>query len=166
LRSGCAAGGSVSRRRGGIARLRLRVPVRRVATDTKSCEADDLSGAGAKVTGERWDAVGDAVIYTPVTQALACLETVVHLNAGGLPLDRLARFDVLGREADRELIRALARRLAEEGPEARLRAALGQLIAGEPPKMGGILAALRRSPLVGADVDFQRPGEVGRSVAI
>jgi RES domain-containing protein len=62
----------------------LSVPVWRIATDTKSCEADDLSGAGAKVTGERWDAVGDALIYTPVTQALACLETVVHLNAGGV----------------------------------------------------------------------------------
>jgi len=72
----------------GIARLRLRVTVWRIATDTKSREAEDLSGAGAKVTGERWDAVGDALIYTPLTQALACLETVVHLNAAGLPLDR------------------------------------------------------------------------------
>lgn len=79
----------------------------------------------------------------------------------------LARFEVLGREADRDLIRALARRLAEDGPEAsRLRAALGQSIAGEPPKAGGILAALRRSPLVGADLDLQRPREDGRRVAI
>ena len=63
----------------------------------------------------------------------------------------LTRFEVLGRGADRDLIRSLARRLAEDGPEAsRLRAAVNQTIAGEPPKKGGILAAIRRSPLVGA----------------
>ena len=79
----------------------------------------------------------------------------------------LARYEVLGRDADRDLIRSLARRLAEEGPEAsRLRAAVSQSIAGEPPKTGGILAALRRSPLVGADLDLQRPREEGRNVAI
>lgn len=77
----------------------------------------------------------------------------------------LARFEVLGRDADRDLIRSLARRLAEEGPEAsRLRAALSQTIAGEPPEKGGILAALRRSPLVGANLDLARPHEDGRKV--
>jgi len=60
----------------------------RIATDTRSYEADDLSGAGAKSTGGRWNAVGEALLYTSETQALACLETVVHLNAGGLPLNR------------------------------------------------------------------------------
>lgn len=60
----------------------------RIATDTKSYEADDLSGAGAKNTGGRWNVVGDPLVYTSETQALACLETVVHLNAGGLPLNR------------------------------------------------------------------------------
>ena len=79
----------------------------------------------------------------------------------------LARFDVLGREADRDLIRALARRLAEEGPEAsRLRAILSQLIAGESPRTSGILAALRRSPLVGAGLDTERSREDGRHVEI
>ena len=59
----------------------------------------------------------------------------------------LARFEVLGRDADRALIRSLARRLAEDGPEAsRLRAAVSQTIAGEPPKKGGILAALDALP--------------------
>lgn len=77
----------------------------------------------------------------------------------------LARFEVLGRDADRDLIRSLARRLAEEGPEAsRLRAALSQTIAGEPPEKGGILAALRRSPLVGANLDLARPREEARKV--
>jgi hypothetical protein len=79
----------------------------------------------------------------------------------------LARFEVLGRDADRDLIRSLARRLAEDGPEAsRLRAAVRQTIAGEPPKQGGILAALRRSPLVGIDLDLTRPRDEGRNVEI
>jgi hypothetical protein len=79
----------------------------------------------------------------------------------------LARFEVLGLNADRDLIRSLARRLTEEGPEAeRLRAAVTQTIAGEPPKKGGILAALRRSPLVGADLDLTRSREEGRKVEI
>ena len=79
----------------------------------------------------------------------------------------LARFEVLGLDADRDLIRSLARRLAEEGPEAsRLRAAVSQSIAGEPPKKGGILAALRRSPLVGAGLDLTRPREEGREIEL
>ncbi len=66
----------------------MSVTVWRIASDTRLYEADDLSGAGAKATGGRWNDVGDAVVYTSETQALACLETVVHLNAGGLPLNR------------------------------------------------------------------------------
>jgi len=70
----------------------------------------------------------------------------------------MARFEVMGLDADRDLIRSLARRLAEDGPDAaRLRETVSQTIAGEPPKTGGILAALRRSPLVGADLDLARP---------
>jgi hypothetical protein len=79
----------------------------------------------------------------------------------------LARFEVFGRDADRDLIRTLARRLAEGGPEAsQLRATVSQTIAGEPPMKGGILAALRRSPLVGAGLDLTRPREEGRNVKI
>jgi hypothetical protein len=79
----------------------------------------------------------------------------------------MARFEVLARDTDRDLIRSLARRLAEDGPEAsRLRAAVSQTIGGEPPKKGGILAALRRSPLVGADLNFIRVREEGRDVEI
>ncbi len=77
----------------------------------------------------------------------------------------LARFEVLGREADRDLIRSLARLLAEDGPDSStLRAAVSQSIAGKPPGPGGILAALRRSPLVGADLDFSRPQDDGRKI--
>jgi hypothetical protein len=75
----------------------------------------------------------------------------------------LIRFEVLGLGDDRALIRALARRLAEDGPEAsRLRSAVSQTLTGAPPKKGGILAALRRSPLVGADLNLSRTREEGR----
>lgn len=75
----------------------------------------------------------------------------------------LARFEVLGRDTDRDLIRSLARRLSEDTPEAsELRATVSKSIAGEAPKLGGILAALRRSPLVGVDLDLSRPREKGR----
>ena len=78
----------------------------------------------------------------------------------------LAHFEVLGRESDRDLIRTLARRLSEDGAAAaQLRAIVAQSIAGEPPRTGGILAALRRSPLVGAGLVFERPREAGRDVA-
>ena len=60
----------------------------RIASDTPSYEADDLSGAGAKATGGRWNKKGGAVVYCSETRALACLETIVHLGTGGLPLNR------------------------------------------------------------------------------
>jgi hypothetical protein len=75
----------------------------------------------------------------------------------------LARFEVLGRDADRDLIRSIARKLAEDTPEAsELRTAISRSIAGEPLHKGGILAALRRSPLVGAELDLTRAREKGR----
>ena len=77
----------------------------------------------------------------------------------------LARFKVLGRNADRDLIRSLAKRLSEDTPEAMaLRATVSKSVGGQSPKPGGILAALRRSPLVGADLDLSRPREKGRKV--
>jgi len=77
----------------------------------------------------------------------------------------LARFEVLGRESDRDLIRSLARQLAEGGAEAsKLRAAMSSSVEGETVKTGGILAALRRSPLVGAGLDFKRARIKGRKI--
>jgi hypothetical protein len=77
----------------------------------------------------------------------------------------LARFEVMGPESDRDLIRAIARRLSEGGAEAAtLRAALKQTIASGDEKKGGILQALRRSPLVGAELDLTRPQVNGRKV--
>lgn len=75
----------------------------------------------------------------------------------------MARFEVLGLDADRELIRALARRLAEDDPKAaRLRMEVRRCVSGEPHRKGGILAALRRSPLVGADLDLSRSTDARR----
>lgn len=66
----------------------------RIATDTKDYTADDLSGEGAKITGGRWNKVGEAVVYTSETRALACLETLVHLGSA-LPFNRyLVRVDI------------------------------------------------------------------------
>jgi hypothetical protein len=79
----------------------------------------------------------------------------------------MARFEVLGLDGDRDLIRTLARRLAEDGPDAsRLRSVVNQTISGEPPRKGGILQALRRSPLVGADIAPVRRFEAGRKVEL
>lgn len=60
----------------------------RIATDAPTYLADDLTGAGARQTGGRWNESGIPLIYASETRALACLETFVHLNAGGLPLNR------------------------------------------------------------------------------
>jgi hypothetical protein len=77
------------------------------------------------------------------------------------------RFEVIGRDADRELVRSVARRLAEGGPEAdRLRAAVNRAISSEPQKKGGILKALLASPLIGSELDLTRPREDGRKVDI
>lgn len=58
----------------------------RIAPDTPHYEADDLSGAGAKIAGGRWNERGSAMVYASSTRALACLETLVHISA--LPLNR------------------------------------------------------------------------------
>lgn len=60
----------------------------RIASDTPAYEADDLSGKGAETFGGRWNRQGLRVAYTSETRALACLESVVHLNASRLPYNR------------------------------------------------------------------------------
>jgi RES domain-containing protein len=60
----------------------------RIATDTPAYEADDLTGRGAEISGGRWNEPGLAAVYASASRALACLETIVHLNAGGLPFNR------------------------------------------------------------------------------
>lgn len=67
----------------------------RIAADTPDYTADDLTGEGAKRTGGRWNRLGVPIVYAAGTPAVACLETLVHLKAGGLPLNRyLIRIDI------------------------------------------------------------------------
>ncbi|ESQ86872.1 hypothetical protein ABAC460_21890 [Asticcacaulis sp. AC460] len=73
----------------------MTVSVWRIATDTPDYTADDLSGAGAKTTGGRWNRQGTPLLYAAQSVALACLETFVHLRGNNLPFNRyLVRFDI------------------------------------------------------------------------
>jgi hypothetical protein len=75
----------------------------------------------------------------------------------------MARFEVLALKKDRELVRAVARRLAEDTPEAEeMRVSLEQSTSAAPREKGGVLAALRRWPI--ADLDLTRPFEEGRKI--
>ena len=77
----------------------------------------------------------------------------------------IKRFEVMAPETDRSLIRALGRQPAADGPKAeQARATVKALIVDDPRMRGGILAALRRSPLVGADMDLPRPRIEGRRI--
>ena len=60
----------------------------RIAADTRSYGADDLSGAGAAKSPGRWNDSGQPVLYTAPTIAIAVLETAAHIDDGGLPLNR------------------------------------------------------------------------------
>jgi RES domain-containing protein len=60
----------------------------RIAPDTPDYTADDLIGDGARQSGGRWNRVGTPMVYASGSIALACLETIVHLRAGDLPLNR------------------------------------------------------------------------------
>ncbi len=79
----------------------------------------------------------------------------------------LKQLEVEALETDRELLCSLARCLAEDGPRAdRMRTIVKALVLDEQPKPGGILAALRRSPLIGADLDLSRSRDTGREVEL
>lgn len=73
----------------------MTVSLWRIGTDTPEYTADDSEGHGAKATGGRWNRVGTAIVYASPTIALACLETLVHVQARALPLNRyVVRIDV------------------------------------------------------------------------
>jgi RES domain-containing protein len=76
----------------------------RIAVDTPAYQADDLTGRGAELTGGRWNPQGTPAIYASTTQALACLETLVHI-AVPLPLNRyLVRVSATTRAWDARVI--------------------------------------------------------------
>ena len=60
----------------------------RIATETRSCKADDLSGKGAAANPGRWNEDGQPVVYCAPTIAMAVLETSAHIDSSGLPLNR------------------------------------------------------------------------------
>ena len=73
----------------------MSVHIWRIGTDTPDYTADDLAGIGAKSVGGRWNRPGVAVTYASDSIALACLETLVHLEAQYLPLNRyLVRIEI------------------------------------------------------------------------
>jgi hypothetical protein len=79
----------------------------------------------------------------------------------------MSRYEVRGRVEDKPLLRALAKRLAAgDTAAARLRATLAEVVGGNGKQAGGILAALRRSPLVGADLAVDREVGSGRDVEL
>ena len=67
----------------------------RIAAETLAYSADDMSGAGAKLSGGRWNSPGVAMLYCSANISLAALEMLSHLRAGALPYDRfLVRVDI------------------------------------------------------------------------
>jgi hypothetical protein len=77
----------------------------------------------------------------------------------------LDRFEVRGLEADKALLRAAAKRLAQGDARSReLRARIEAGLEAQADRRGGILAALRRSPLVGADLVLERDAGLGRDL--
>lgn len=67
----------------------------RIATETRTYRADDLSGRGAATNPGRWNDDGQAVVYCAPSIAMAVLETAAHIDTTGLPLNRfLVAIDV------------------------------------------------------------------------
>ncbi len=54
---------------------------------SKCIYADDLSGAGARLYGGRWNSEGKALVYLASSRSLAVLETLVHLPPTLIPDD-------------------------------------------------------------------------------
>jgi len=49
--------------------------------------ANELSGKGAAISGNRWNSKGTEIIYTAESRALAMAEVMVHLSLSILPAD-------------------------------------------------------------------------------
>lgn len=61
----------------------------RIGTDASTYEAHDLRGLGAERSGGRWNRVGTPMVYASGCCALACVETIVHVESKHpLPLNR------------------------------------------------------------------------------
>lgn len=79
----------------------------------------------------------------------------------------LARFEVMGLVDDKDLLRVVAKKLAESGePESELRKSLAKIVEFKSDTRGEILAALRNSPLVGSGIRFKREKTSGRKIEL
>ncbi len=54
---------------------------------TKNIYSTDLSGAGARLYGGRWNSEGRAMVYLASSRSLAVLEALVHLPPTNVPDD-------------------------------------------------------------------------------
>lgn len=61
--------------------MAVSVTLWRIAKDTPSYKADDLSGGGAAAFGGRWNSKGKYVVYSSPTIAMATLESLAHIGA-------------------------------------------------------------------------------------
>lgn len=67
----------------------------RIAGDMPDSPAEALTGEESVQSGGRWSDPGVPLIYACTSRALACLETVVHLDPGERPTNRfLVQIDV------------------------------------------------------------------------
>ena len=77
----------------------------------------------------------------------------------------MARFEVLGLAADRDLVRSIARRLAENNPDAEeIRSAISQKVTTDTRRKGSILAMLRSAPTAARELNLIRERVVARKV--
>ena len=67
----------------------------RISAEGRDYPANDMSGAGAKKFGGRWNSPGCAIVYASSSIALAALETLSAIRMDGLPFNRyLVRIDI------------------------------------------------------------------------
>jgi RES domain-containing protein len=68
----------------------------RLAAETPDYAATDVSGGGAAKNGGRWNTIDTPMVYAATSLALACLETLVHLEGPDpLPWNRyVVRLDL------------------------------------------------------------------------
>jgi transposase len=79
----------------------------------------------------------------------------------------IARFEVLGLEIDRDLIRSLAKQLTQNDSEARrLRSEIKRNLSGDSRRRGGLLAVLQLPALEGLELEITRPLDPGRDVTL
>ena len=112
----------------------------RIAAETRSYPAHDLSGNGAAKSPGRWNDEKQAVVYCAPSIAIAVLETAAHMDDGGLPLNRfLVQIDVPDDVWD----------LREQFDAARLPIAWAAIPAGRTSvQLGGAWLASNRSAIL------------------